>query len=222
MLTVLVGGMRALGANADGSAHGVLTDRPETLTNDFFVNLLDESTEWTAANGDGEVFEGTDRATGAARWTGTRVDLVFGSNSELRALAEVAPAGHGLAAAPAARLTPRPRSTPGAPRGDLVRDAPGEACPGSTRARLPVRRRSSASARSRRSCRTPRRTARSRAASRSRRPGRTRGTRTTRRSPRATKSRSKPSGSARKRGRSTLPTARPSRRRTRRPLTRPP
>jgi catalase-peroxidase len=88
-MTVLVAGMRALGANADGSSHGVLTDRPGTLTNDFLVNLLDESTEWRPANGTGEVFQGVDRASGAPKWTGTRVDLVFGSNSELRALAEV-------------------------------------------------------------------------------------------------------------------------------------
>ena len=88
-MTVLLGGMRALNANADGSRHGVLTDRPGTLTNDFFVNLLDMGTEWRTSNGSGDVFEGVDRATGQARWTGTRVDLVFGSNSELRALAEV-------------------------------------------------------------------------------------------------------------------------------------
>jgi catalase-peroxidase len=88
-MTVLLGGMRALNANADGSRHGVLTDRPGTLTNDFFVNLLDMSTEWKTSNGSGDAFEGVDRATGQPRWTGTRVDLVFGSNSELRALAEV-------------------------------------------------------------------------------------------------------------------------------------
>ena len=87
-MTVLVGGMRALGANARGARHGVLTKRPETLTNDFFVNLLDMRTEWRATS-DGDVFEGRDRATGEPRWTGTRVDLVFGSNSELRALSEV-------------------------------------------------------------------------------------------------------------------------------------
>ena len=85
-MTVLVGGMRALAANAGGSAHGVFTDRTETLTNDFFVNLLDMATEWTAA-GDG-VYEGRDRGTGELRWTGTAVDLVFGSNSQLRAIAE--------------------------------------------------------------------------------------------------------------------------------------
>ena len=88
-MTVLVGGMRALGANYDGSNHGIFTDRPGTLTNDFFTNLLDMSTKWSAANGTGEFFEGSDRSTGAVKWTGTRVDLVFGSNSELRALAEV-------------------------------------------------------------------------------------------------------------------------------------
>lgn len=88
-MTVLLGGMRVLGANFGGSKHGVLTKRPETLTNDFFVNLLDLSTEWKASGTDGMVFEGHDRATGAQKWTGTRVDLVFGSNSQLRALAEV-------------------------------------------------------------------------------------------------------------------------------------
>ncbi|MYH68074.1 MAG: catalase/peroxidase HPI, partial [Dehalococcoidia bacterium] len=88
-MTALVGGMRALGANAGGSQHGVLTDRPGALTNDFFVNLLDMSTEWQAGGGSEDVFEGRDRETGDVKWTGTRVDLVFGSNSELRALAEV-------------------------------------------------------------------------------------------------------------------------------------
>ena len=88
-MTALIGGMRALGANAGGSAHGVLTDRPGTLTNDFFVNLLDMSTEWQPASGSDDVFEGRDRESGDLRWTGTRVDLAFGSNSELRALAEV-------------------------------------------------------------------------------------------------------------------------------------
>ena len=86
-MTVLVGGMRALGANVGQSRHGVLTERPGTLTNDFFVNLLDMGVEWQPA-GDG-LYEGRDRASGALKWTGTRVDLVFGSNSELRALAEV-------------------------------------------------------------------------------------------------------------------------------------
>ncbi|MCE2613672.1 catalase/peroxidase HPI [Flavobacteriaceae bacterium D16] len=88
-MTVLVGGMRALNANYDGSKHGIFTDKPGTLTNDFFVNLLDMSTEWKAVDADEEVFEGHDRKTGAVKWTGTRVDLIFGSNSELRALAEV-------------------------------------------------------------------------------------------------------------------------------------
>ncbi len=85
-MTVLVGGLRVLGANAGGSKHGIFTRKPETLSNDFFVNLLDMGTEWQAA---GDVFEGRDRKTGAVKWTGTRVDLVFGSNSLLRALAEV-------------------------------------------------------------------------------------------------------------------------------------
>jgi catalase-peroxidase len=87
-MTVLIGGMRALGANVGQSRHGVLTSRPGALTNDFFVNLLDMRTEWRPASADG-VFEGRDRASGQVRWTGTRVDLVFGSNAELRALAEV-------------------------------------------------------------------------------------------------------------------------------------
>jgi len=88
-MTVLVGGMRALNANSGQSAHGVFTDRPETLTNDFFVNLLDMSTEWKASASDENVYEGRDRATGDVKWTGTAVDLVFGSNSQLRALSEV-------------------------------------------------------------------------------------------------------------------------------------
>jgi catalase-peroxidase len=92
-MTVLVGGMRVLNANYDGSKHGVLTSRPGVLTNDFFVNLLDISTAWKATSDDKETFEGTDRATGAAKWTGTRADLVFGSNSELRAIAEVYASG---------------------------------------------------------------------------------------------------------------------------------
>ncbi|MEM6622045.1 MAG: catalase/peroxidase HPI [Pseudomonadota bacterium] len=87
-MTVLVGGMRALGANAGGSSHGVLTDRAGQLTNDFFVNLLDMGVEWKADPG-AETFQGVDRATSDVKWTGTRVDLVFGSNSQLRALAEV-------------------------------------------------------------------------------------------------------------------------------------
>jgi catalase-peroxidase len=88
-MTVLVGGMRVLNANFGQSRHGVFTKRPETLTNDFFVNLLDMRTAWKATSEDQDVFEGRDRATGELKWTGTRVDLVFGSNSQLRALAEV-------------------------------------------------------------------------------------------------------------------------------------
>jgi catalase-peroxidase len=88
-MTVLVGGLRALNANADGSKHGVLTNRAGTLTNDFFVNLLDISTEWKPTSASENEFEGRDRASGAVKWTGTRCDLVFGSNSQLRAIAEV-------------------------------------------------------------------------------------------------------------------------------------
>ena len=88
-MTVLVGGMRALKTNFGQSQHGVFTKRPEALTNDFFVNLLDMGTEWKAASDAENVFEGRDRKTGQVKWTGTRVDLVFGSNSQLRALAEV-------------------------------------------------------------------------------------------------------------------------------------
>ena len=88
-MTVLVGGLRALNANFDGSAHGVFTSQAESLTNDYFVNLLKEGTEWKATSEAEEAFEGTDRTTGAAKWTASRVDLVFGSNSQLRALAEV-------------------------------------------------------------------------------------------------------------------------------------
>lgn len=88
-MTVLVGGMRMLGTNYDGSKHGVFTDKPNALTNDFFVNLLDMATEWSPVDGKQEVFEGKDRKSGAVKWTGTRADLIFGSNSELRALAEV-------------------------------------------------------------------------------------------------------------------------------------
>jgi catalase-peroxidase len=88
-MTVLLGGMRVLNVNFGQSQHGVFTKRPETLTNDFFVNLLDMSTTWKATSGDENVFEGRDRATGELKWTGTRVDLIFGSNSQLRALAEV-------------------------------------------------------------------------------------------------------------------------------------
>jgi catalase-peroxidase len=88
-LTVLVGGMRALNANSGRAQHGVFTDRPESLTNDFFVNLLDDSTEWKASDSAENVFEGTDRGTGDIKWTATAADLVFGSNSQLRAIAEV-------------------------------------------------------------------------------------------------------------------------------------
>ena len=88
-MTVLIGGMRVLNANFGKSRHGVFTKRPETLTNDFFVNLLDMRTVWKATAEDEDVFEGRDRATGELKWTGTRVDLIFGSNSQLRALAEV-------------------------------------------------------------------------------------------------------------------------------------
>jgi catalase-peroxidase len=88
-LTVLVGGMRVLNANVGKTPLGVFTERPGALTNDFFVNLLDMSTEWKPVSGVEGVFEGRDRKTGAVKWTGTRVDLVFGSNSQLRALAEV-------------------------------------------------------------------------------------------------------------------------------------
>ena len=88
-MTVLIGGIRVLNANYGKSKHGVFTKRPETLTNDFFVNLLDMSTTWKAASEAGDVFEGRDRATGELKWIGTRVDLIFGSNSQLRAVAEV-------------------------------------------------------------------------------------------------------------------------------------
>jgi catalase-peroxidase len=88
-MTVLVGGMRVLNTNVGQTKHGVFTKKPETLTNDFFVNLLDMGTEWKATSDTKDMFEGRDRKTGAAKWTGTRVDLVFGSNSQLRALAEV-------------------------------------------------------------------------------------------------------------------------------------
>ena len=88
-MTVLVGGMRVLNTNFGQSPHGVFTKRPETLTNDFFVNLLDMGTTWKPTSKDEDVFEGRDRKTGEVKWTGTRVDLIFGSNSQLRALAEV-------------------------------------------------------------------------------------------------------------------------------------
>ena len=87
-MTVLVGGLRVLGTNADGSAHGVFTDKPGELTNDFFVNLTDMATEWSATDDTEEMFEGRDRKTGELKYTGTRADLVFGSNSILRSLAE--------------------------------------------------------------------------------------------------------------------------------------
>ncbi|MFN8689970.1 MAG: catalase-peroxidase, partial [Cyclobacteriaceae bacterium] len=88
-MTVLVGGLRVLNTNFDNSKHGVFTRKPGTLSNDFFVNLLDLNTTWQATGQDQDTFEGRDRNTGAVKWTGTRVDLIFGSNSELRALAEV-------------------------------------------------------------------------------------------------------------------------------------
>jgi catalase-peroxidase len=88
-MTVLVGGLRVLGANAGKSAHGVFTKRPETLTNDFFVKLLDMSTSWQPSSGSDGVFEGRDRKSNEVKWIGTRVDLIFGSHSQLRALAEV-------------------------------------------------------------------------------------------------------------------------------------
>jgi catalase-peroxidase len=88
-LTVLIGGLRVLNTNWDGSKHGVFTDKPEVLSNDYFVNLLDMSTSWKAVSEKREAFIGTDRKTGKEKWSGTRIDLLFGSNSELRALAEV-------------------------------------------------------------------------------------------------------------------------------------
>jgi catalase-peroxidase len=88
-MTVLVGGMRVLKTNFGQTQHGVFTKRPMTLTNDFFVTLLDMGTTWQAVSETGDVFEGRDRATGELKWTGTRVDLIFGSNSQLRAIAEV-------------------------------------------------------------------------------------------------------------------------------------
>ncbi|MDP4275627.1 MAG: peroxidase family protein, partial [Bacteroidota bacterium] len=88
-MTVLIGGMRVLNTNFDHSKYGVFTNRPEVLTNDFFVNLLDMSTAWMPASEDKETFNGRDRKTGEIKWTATRADLIFGSNSELRALAEV-------------------------------------------------------------------------------------------------------------------------------------
>ncbi len=94
-MTVLVGGLRVLNSNFGQSKHGVFTDRPETLTNDFFVNLLEMGTVWKPTSGDKDVFQGSDRKTGEPKWTATRVDLIFGSNSELRALAEVYAAADG-------------------------------------------------------------------------------------------------------------------------------
>ena len=88
-MTVLVGGLRALGATSNGSAHGVFTDRPGVLSNDFFVNLLDMGTTWAPTSDAEDMFEGHDRGTGDLTWTGTRNDLVFASNSQLRAIAEV-------------------------------------------------------------------------------------------------------------------------------------
>ena len=88
-MTVLVGGMRVMDTNYMQTKHGVFTKQPEKLTNDFFVNLLDMSTTWKAPSEDTDLFEGRDRLTGELKWTGTRVDLIFGSNSILRALAEV-------------------------------------------------------------------------------------------------------------------------------------
>jgi catalase-peroxidase len=88
-MTVLVGGMRALGGNFGQSKHGVFTSRPETLTNDFFVNLMDMGIEWKASESEENVYEGRDRATGEPKWTATAADLVFGANSQLRAIAEV-------------------------------------------------------------------------------------------------------------------------------------
>ena len=88
-MTVLLGGMRVLNTNFDNSKHGVFTKRSEALTNDYFVNLLDLNTTWKSTTDAQNVFEGRDRKTGEVKWTGTRVDLIFGSNSELRAIAEV-------------------------------------------------------------------------------------------------------------------------------------
>ncbi len=96
-MTVLIGGLRVLGANHGGSPHGVFTTRSGQLTNDFFRNLLDMNVTWSVADGDEELFEGRDRKNGEVTWTGSRVDLVFGSNSELRALAEVYAADDGEA-----------------------------------------------------------------------------------------------------------------------------
>ncbi len=88
-MTVLIGGMRVINANTGQSQHGVFTDKPGTLSNDFFVNLLDMSTQWQKSSSQEGVYEGLDRSNGKAKWTATTVDLIFGSNSELRAVAEV-------------------------------------------------------------------------------------------------------------------------------------
>jgi catalase-peroxidase len=88
-MTVLIGGLRVLNVHTGADTHGVFTKRPETLTNDFFRNLLDMGTEWTPTSPAREVFEGADRRTGEVKWTGTRVDLIFGSHAQLRALSEV-------------------------------------------------------------------------------------------------------------------------------------
>ncbi|RZU43601.1 peroxidase family protein [Edaphobacter modestus] len=93
-MAVLVGGLRVLGANYRGSKDGVFTDKPGILTNDFFVNLLDMATEWKASSTSQGLFEGLDRVTGEIKWTATRVDLIFGSNSQLRAIAEVYATAH--------------------------------------------------------------------------------------------------------------------------------
>lgn len=95
-MTVLVGGMRALNANSGGSQQGVLTNRPGVLTNDFFVNITDMGVVWAPVNDDAQVFEGRDRSSGEVKWTATRVDLAFGSNSQLRAQSEVYGAADGL------------------------------------------------------------------------------------------------------------------------------
>lgn len=88
-MTVLVGGMRVMGANFDGSSHGVFTKKPGKLTNDFFVNLLDMNIKWKETSSKEDIFKGKDRKTNKVKWTGTRADLIFGSNSQLRAVAEV-------------------------------------------------------------------------------------------------------------------------------------
>ena len=88
-MTVLIGGMRVLNTNYDGSKHGVFTKTPGVLTNDFFINLIDMKTTWKEVNEEEELFEGRDRKTKKVKWTGTRADLIFGSNSQLRAIAEV-------------------------------------------------------------------------------------------------------------------------------------